>query len=79
MVSERLHALFTGQDPLATALFFWRMLLIAAAMWFFGLGPLLFAWWCWEVLRPTRMRGPPGIKGPVQFVGNLPSRSLDDL
>jgi hypothetical protein len=30
MAFERLHAMVTGQDPLATALFFWRCLLGAA-------------------------------------------------
>lgn len=29
MAFERLHAMVTGQDPLATALFFWRCLLLA--------------------------------------------------
>jgi hypothetical protein len=79
MVFERLQAMVTGQDPLATALFFWRMLLLAAALWLAGPGRLLFGWWCWEVLRPPSWRKPPGVKGPVQFVTNLPSKSLEDL
>lgn len=29
MAFERLHAMVTGQDPLATAIFFWRCLLLA--------------------------------------------------
>lgn len=49
-----------------------------AALWALGPGPLLFVWWCWEVLRPPSWRKPPGVKGPVQFVINLPSRSLED-
>jgi uncharacterized protein involved in response to NO len=49
MVFERLQAMVTGQDPLATALFFWRMLLLAAALWLAGPERLLFGWWCWEV------------------------------
>jgi hypothetical protein len=75
---ERLRAMVVGQDPLATALFFSRCLLIAAAACVLGAGRLAFAWWCWEVLRPPRWRAPPGIKGPVQFVSNLPSRSMDE-
>lgn len=146
MAFERLHAMVTGQDPLATALFFWRCLLLATgkagafgghdtvlacaellpcpmptlskykhvvmgkspavsgsrlpcvycmltriavcicrcvagclpALWLLGPGPLLFVWWCWEVLRPPSWRKPPGVKGPVQFVINLPSRSLEE-
>jgi hypothetical protein len=50
----------------------------AAALWLLGPGPLLFVWWCWEVLRPPSWRKPPGVKGPVQFVINLPSRSLEE-
>ncbi|WIA19754.1 hypothetical protein OEZ85_005670 [Tetradesmus obliquus] len=79
MVFERLQAMVTGQDPLATALFFWRSLLLAAALWLAGPGVLLFGWWCWEVLRPPWWRKAPGVKGPVQFVSNLPSKSLEEL
>ncbi|WIA40031.1 hypothetical protein OEZ86_013454 [Tetradesmus obliquus] len=79
MVFERLQAMVTGQDPLATALFFWRSLLLAAALWLAGPGVLLFGWWCWEVLRPPWWRKAPGVKGPVQFVSNLPSKSLADF
>lgn len=32
MAFERLHAMVTGQDPLATALFFWRCLLLATGV-----------------------------------------------
>lgn len=44
-----------------------------------GPGVLLSGWWCWEVLRPPWWRKAPGVKGPVQFVSNLPSKSLEDL
>jgi hypothetical protein len=77
-IFERLRAMMGGQDPLATALFFGRCLLIAAAAWLVGYRRLLFAAWCWEVLRPPSWRKPPGIKGPQQFLGNLPSRSADE-
>jgi hypothetical protein len=36
MAFERLHAMVTGQDPLATALFFWRCLIGATGKQ-----------WCW--------------------------------
>ncbi|KAF8062936.1 RASA4 [Scenedesmus sp. PABB004] len=72
-------AMVTGQDPLATALFFWRCLLLAAALWAVGPGTLIFAWWCWEVLRPPGWRRPPGVKGPIQFVQNLPSKSTEEV
>jgi hypothetical protein len=54
------------------------LLLVAAGLLLLGPGRLLFAWWCWEVLRPPSWRQPPGLKGPVQFVMNLPSRSLEE-
>jgi len=78
MAFERLQAMVGGQDPLATALFFWRCLLLAAALWLAGPGPLLFTWWCWEVLRPPWWRKPPGLKGPLQFIANLPSKSMEE-
>lgn len=77
-VFERLAALFGGQDPLATALFCSRLLLLAALLCLLGWARLLFAWWCWEALRPPSWRRPPGIKGPLQFLSNLPSRSAED-
>jgi hypothetical protein len=49
-----------------------------AGLWVAGPGPLIFAWWCWEVLRPPSWRKPPGIKGLLPFVVNLPSRSLEE-
>jgi hypothetical protein len=76
---ERLRAMVVGVDPLATALFYSRCLMVAGAMLVFGGRRLLFAWWCWEALRPPWMRVPPGVKGPLRFVANLPSRSGDDL
>eukprot|EP00877_Chromochloris_zofingiensis_P014361 jgi/Chrzof1/9179/Cz03g38260.t1 len=79
MTFERLRAMVTGQDPLATALFFWRCLLIATALYLVGPGWLVFVWWCWDILRPPSWRGPPGVKGPLQFLVNLPSRSTEDL
>lgn len=65
-------------DPLATALFYSRCLLLALGLWLLGPGRLVFSWWCWEVLRPPSWRKPPGVKGAVTFVTNLPSRSLEE-
>ncbi|KAI8466274.1 MAG: hypothetical protein J3K34DRAFT_66688 [Monoraphidium minutum] len=75
---ERLRAMVGGQDPLATALFFARCLAAAAAAWALGPGRAAFAWWCWEALRPPGWRAPPGLKGPIPFLMNLPSRSADE-
>lgn len=69
----------TGADPLATAVFYARCLAVAVALWAVGLRLLLFSWTCWEVLRPPSWRKPPGLKGPLQFISNLPSRSAEEL
>jgi hypothetical protein len=76
---ERLRAMVSGQDPLATALFFTVACVLAGALLLVGPGPLVFGWWCWEVLRPPSWRGVPGVKGPLQFLGNLPSRSTEEV
>ncbi|GBF90564.1 hypothetical protein Rsub_03136 [Raphidocelis subcapitata] len=75
---ERLAAAFGGQDPLATAVLMARLLLLAALLWALGAARVAFAWWCLEALRPPSWRGPPGIRGPLQFLSNLPSRSAED-
>jgi hypothetical protein len=76
---ERLRSMVDGAEPLAALLFFGAALAVSLLAYVFSPGAVLFAWWCWEVLRPVSWRGPPGIKGPMAFIANLPSRSLENL
>jgi hypothetical protein len=77
-ICERLTAMAGGHDSLAAALFYGRLLAAAAAAAAFGARRAAFAWWCWEALRPPGWRAPPGIRGPLQFLNNLPSRSTEE-
>ena len=76
---ERLRAVVDGTDPSAALLFFGAALAAALLCYALSPGAVIFCWWCWEVLRPVSWRGPPGIKGPMAFIANLPSRSLENL
>jgi hypothetical protein len=45
---ERLHSLVTGQDVVATAIFYSRVLALAVVVVFVGGRRVAFAWWCWD-------------------------------
>ncbi len=67
------YALITGQDVVATLLFYTSLLVVAAAAVRLGIGAGAY---CGILLlmRPPFMRSVPSCMGPLAFLRNLPSR-----
>jgi hypothetical protein len=77
-VAERAFACATGQDVLASGLFYAAVLAAAAFVAAFGLGAGVFVAVAF-LLRPPCLRAVPGVFGIGAFLANLPSRSADEI
>lgn len=77
-LAERAYACVTGQDVLASALFYGAVLASAAFMAVFGVGAGVFVAVAF-LLRPPWLRAVPGVFGIRAFLLNLPSRSADEI
>ena len=77
-LAERCYACATGQDVLASALFYASVLVAALFMAVFGVGAGVFVAVAF-LLRPPFLRAVPGVFGFRAFLANLPSRSADEI
>ncbi len=75
---ERLLALVTGLDVIASSIFYFWLLVVSVAIARFGLGPVVFTA-VLLLLRPPFLRRVPGVIGALPFVSNLPVRSIEHL
>lgn len=75
---ERLLALLTGLDVVASSMFYGLLLVIAALVTLFGVPAVAYGIFCF-LLRPPALRRVPGAFGLVAMVANLPVRCIEQV